>query len=148
MDEEGEYERNLVKYCRSPSQGSLLSGCRSRCHIVIRGAFPLNRVHQGLEQLIQLYCLAGFDREELNSISSQILNSHTYFCEDKKTVNSLTFCAWYPVCHFAASSTRAASILIKLTHAPSFLHRARSRWPWIPHSNRCIIIIWHELLCI
>ena len=55
----------------------LLSGFRSRCHMVIKGAFPFNRVHQGLEQLIHLYCLAGFDREELSSISSQILNSQT-----------------------------------------------------------------------
>ena len=54
----------------------LLSGFCSRCHIVTRGAFLLHRVHQGLEQLIQLYCLAaGFDRDELSSISSQILNS-------------------------------------------------------------------------
>ena len=52
----------------------LLSGFRSRCDIVTKGAFPTHRVHQGLEQLIQLYCLAGFDRDELNSIPSQILN--------------------------------------------------------------------------
>ena len=57
----------------------LLSGFRSRCHVIIKGAFPLHRVHQGLEQLIQLYCLAGFEREELNSISSQILNTQTDF---------------------------------------------------------------------
>ena len=60
------------KSCRL---SQLQSGFRSRCHIAIKGAFPIHRVHQGLEQLIQLYCLAGFDRDEPNCISSQILNS-------------------------------------------------------------------------
>ena len=53
-----------------------LRGFRSRCHIVTKGAFPIHCVHQDLEQLIQLYCLAGFDGEEFNSISSLILNYH------------------------------------------------------------------------
>ena len=66
----------LSPFSASPPK-VLLSGFRSRCHIVIKGAFPLHRVHQGLEQLIQLDCLAGFDRDELNCISSQILTTHT-----------------------------------------------------------------------
>ena len=64
----------LSPFSASPPK-VLLSGFRSRCHIVTGGALPIHRVHQGLEQLIQLYCLAGFDRDELNCISSQILNS-------------------------------------------------------------------------
>ena len=48
----------------------LLSGFRSRCHIVIKGAFPSSRVHQGLSQLIRLYTRAGFPNEELQKISN------------------------------------------------------------------------------
>ena len=54
----------------------LLSGFRSRCHIVVKGAFPNYRVRQGLDQLIHLYTLAGFPTEELHTISSQILTQH------------------------------------------------------------------------
>ena len=54
----------------------LLSGFRSRCHIVVKGAFPDFRVRQGLDQLIHLYTLAGFPNEELHTISSQILIQH------------------------------------------------------------------------
>ena len=50
----------------------LLSGFRSRCHIVIKGAFPAFRVQQGLTQLIHLYTRAGFPKEELQSISDQL----------------------------------------------------------------------------
>ena len=65
------------KFCRQSASPPriLFSGFRSRCHIVVKGAFPVCRVHQGLQQLIQVYHLAGFDLEELNSISSQILSS-------------------------------------------------------------------------
>ena len=67
----------LSPFSASPPK-VLLSGLRSRCHIVAKGAFPLHRVYQGLEQLIQLYCLAGFDRDdEPNCISSKILNALT-----------------------------------------------------------------------
>ena len=44
----------------APPPKVLLSGFRSRCRIVGKGAFPLHRAHQGLEQLIHLYTLAGF----------------------------------------------------------------------------------------
>ena len=54
----------------------LLSGFRSRCHIVIKGAFPIFRVHQGLTQLIHLYTRAGFPKEELQTISDQLLIQH------------------------------------------------------------------------
>jgi len=54
----------------------LLSGFRSRCHIVVKGAFPEHRVRQGLDQLIHLYNLAGFPNEELQTISTQILTQH------------------------------------------------------------------------
>ena len=54
----------------------LLSGFRSRCHIVVNGAFPAHRVQQGLAQLVELYSLAGFDRDDLNCISSNILTTN------------------------------------------------------------------------
>ena len=54
----------------------LLSGFRSRCHIVIKGAFPTFRVQQGLTQLIHLYTRAGFPKEELKTISEQLLIQH------------------------------------------------------------------------
>ena len=54
----------LSPYSASPPK-VLLSGFRSRRHIVIKGAFPEYRVQQGLDQLIDLYTLAGFSREEL-----------------------------------------------------------------------------------
>ena len=50
----------------------LLSGFRSRCHIVVKGAYPEFRVQQGLDQLIELYTLAGFDRAQLVSLATQI----------------------------------------------------------------------------
>ena len=57
----------------------LLSGFRSRCHIVIKGAFPASRVQQGLTQLIHLYSRAGFPKEELQTISDQLLIQHQNF---------------------------------------------------------------------
>ena len=65
----------LSPFSASPPQ-VLLSGFRSRCHIVVKGAFPDFRVRQGLDQLIHLYTLAGFPNEELHTISSQILIQH------------------------------------------------------------------------
>jgi hypothetical protein len=65
----------LSPYSASPPQ-VLLSGFRSRCHIVVKGAFPDYRVQRGLDQLIHLYTLAGFPNEELHTISSQILTQH------------------------------------------------------------------------
>ena len=59
----------LSPFSASPAK-VLLSGFRSRCHIVIKGAFPAFRVQQGLTQLIQLYTRAGFPRR--NSRQSQI----------------------------------------------------------------------------
>ena len=65
----------LSPYSASPPK-VLLSGFRSRCHIVIKGAFPTARVHQGLDQLIRLYTRAGFPKEELQSLSDQLLIQH------------------------------------------------------------------------
>ena len=39
-----------------PSQ-SFARGVRSRCHIVVNGAFPTHRVQQGLAQLVDLFWL-------------------------------------------------------------------------------------------
>ena len=61
----------LSPYSASPPR-VLLSGFRSRCHIVVKGAFPEFRVQQGLDQLIELYALAGFDSQQLVSLASQI----------------------------------------------------------------------------
>eukprot|EP00435_Cladocopium_sp_Y103_P056916 s61_g19.t1 len=44
----------LSPFSASPPK-VLLSGFRSRCHIVAKGAHPLHRVHAGIQQLIQLY---------------------------------------------------------------------------------------------
>ena len=77
----------------------LLSGFRSRCHIVVKGAFPAHRVHQGLEQSIQLYSLAGLDRDEPNCISSQILNAQTApRKKSQRTFHSLGFLGFLSVC--------------------------------------------------
>ena len=65
----------LSPFSASPPK-VLLSGFRSRCHIVIKGAFPEPRVQQGLDQLIHLYTRAGFPKEELQTISSHILIQH------------------------------------------------------------------------
>ena len=65
----------LSPFSASPPK-VLLSGFRSRCHIVIKGAFPEFRVRQGLDQLIQLYTRAGFPNEELHAISNQIMIQH------------------------------------------------------------------------
>ena len=66
---------SVCPYSASPPN-VLLSGFRSRCHIVVKGACPGYRVRQGLDQLIQLYTLAGFSSEELIQISSRILDLH------------------------------------------------------------------------
>ena len=65
----------LSPFSASPPK-VLLSGFRSRCHIVIKGAFPNFRVQQGLSQLIRLYTRAGFPNEELQTISNQLLIQH------------------------------------------------------------------------
>jgi hypothetical protein len=72
----------LSPFSASPPK-VLLSGFRSRCHIVVKGAFPEYRIQQGLDQLIHLYTLAGFSSEELTSISSRILDLHR--TEENKT---------------------------------------------------------------
>ena len=66
----------LSPFSASPPK-VLLSGFRSRCHIVIKGAFPQLRVLQGLDQLIRLYTTAGFPKEDLQAISDQLLLQHS-----------------------------------------------------------------------
>ena len=73
----------LSPYSASPP-AVLLSGFRSRCHIVIKGAFPSTRVEQGLTQLIRLYSRAGFPNEELQSISNQLLIQHQNSSQGEK----------------------------------------------------------------
>eukprot|EP00435_Cladocopium_sp_Y103_P062016 s301_g23.t1 len=63
----------LSPFSASPPK-VLLSGFRSRCHIVAKGAHPIHRVHAGIQQLIDLYTLAGFEANDLQTISSQILS--------------------------------------------------------------------------
>ena len=65
----------LSPFSASPPK-VLLSGFRSRCHIVVNGAFPAHRAQQGLAQLVDLYSIAGFDRDDLSCISSKILTTN------------------------------------------------------------------------
>ena len=75
----------MSPYSASPPK-VLLSGFRSRCHIVVKGAFSPHRVQQGLDQLVDLYSLAGFDRQELLTLSSQI---QLHAQQGQKTVSGL-----------------------------------------------------------
>ena len=63
-----------------------MSHCRQR------GILRLYRVRQGLDQLIQLYILAGFSSDELHHISSQIMTLHqngkSGICCGRATVHS------------------------------------------------------------
>ena len=80
----------LSPFSASPPK-VLLSGFRSRCHIVVKRAFPEFRVRKGIDQLIQLYALAGFPNEELHQISTQILTQHQNLqtLEQKSFVHSV-----------------------------------------------------------
>ena len=79
----------LSPFSASPPK-VLLSGFRSRCHIVIKGAFPQLRVLQGLDQLIRLYTTAGFPKEDLQAISDQLLLQHST-CGVKISAATLAF---------------------------------------------------------
>ena len=85
----------LSPFSASPPR-VFLSGFRSRCHIVVKGAFPDFRVRQGLDQLIHLihlYTLAGFPNEELHTISSQILIQHQNLqTHEQKLAGRLELC--------------------------------------------------------
>ena len=49
----------------------------SMSHCMLKGAYLRHRVHLGLQQLTEMYSLAGFDVDvELSSIPSQILALH------------------------------------------------------------------------
>ena len=84
----------------------LLSGFRSRCHIVIKGAFPAFRVQQGLTQLIHLYTRAGFPKEELQTISDQLLIQHRNLPSQRQTRASRLLAhvsMWFLGCFWAFS---------------------------------------------
>ena len=79
----------------------LLSGFRSRCHIVIKGAFPASRVQQGLTQLIHLYSRAGFPKEELQTISDQLSIQHQNFpsrCQTRVFARTIMCCVVFLLC--------------------------------------------------
>ena len=86
----------LSPFSASPPK-VLPSGFRSRCHIVVNGAFQAHRVHQGLAQLVDLYSIAGFDPEELHSISSKILTTHL---RENVAAVCLATAAFIPFIHF------------------------------------------------
>ena len=87
----------LSPFSASPPK-VLLSGFRSRCHIVIKGAFPEFCVRQGLDQLIHLYTRAGFPKEELHAISTHILTQH----QNLQPPESNLHCRY---CHAASVAT-------------------------------------------
>ena len=141
----------------------LLSGFRSRCHIVIKGAFPASRVQQGLTQLIHLYSRAGFPKEELQTISDQLLIQHQNFPSQSQTrafclhthmPSCFSFLFWFSFlfsflgCAFCSFSCGASfpcvlfgSFLAQSSLAPSFLwcipdgSRPSSRFPSPPGSG-------------
>ena len=63
----------------SPTSASppqvLLNGFRSRCHIVVKCAFPDHQKIQGIHRLTETYERAGFDPHELWKIAKSILTS-------------------------------------------------------------------------
>ena len=148
----------------------LLSGFRPRCHIVIKGAFPASRVQQGLTQLIHLYIRAGFPKEELQTISDQLLIQHQNFPSQCQTRASrlhahvliwfprlfwiFFFCLFFPwLCLLPLSSCCVAfpcahfgSFLAQPSLAPSFLWWYSS-W-WITLKLAPSITTWLGLWCI
>ena len=63
----------------SPTSASppqvLLSGFRSRCHIVVKCAFPYQQKINGIHRLTETYEKAGFEPKELRQIAQSILHS-------------------------------------------------------------------------
>ena len=146
----------------------LLSGFRSRCHIVIKGAFPSLRVQQGLSQLIRLYTRAGFPNEELQAISNQLLIQHQ---NSSLLFSKIASAAFGMGCSFLCVPVVASSFLFpgfflsllvvvvflwslaSLLQLPgssfAFLLLRRSfERSWIMLKDERSIIIWLELLCI
>ena len=115
----------LSPYSASPPK-VLLSGFRSRCHIVIKGAFPEARVQQGLDQLIGLYTKAGFPKEELQSISVQLTTQH----QNRDLLSKMSACTalaakvlQVPSCCWTFSSS-----FLFLSLFPSFLLSSAVLW--------------------
>ena len=148
----------------------LLSGFRSRCHIVIKGAFPASRVQQGLTQLIHLYTRAGFPKEELQTISDQLLIQHQNLPSQRQTrasrllahvSMSLLGCFWsfsfsfsslgcvffsFSPCCAGFLCVSFGSFLAQPSLALSFL-RWHSSW-WITLKLAPSITTWLGLWCI
>ena len=154
----------LSPFSASPPK-VLLSGFRSRCHIVIKGAFPEARVHQGLAQLIRLYTSAGFPKEDLQSISEQLLTQHQN-CAVKVLVSFQ--CITTHMLHDFWASCGLTTSLLLLSKLPYWCYQlswnlpqrfAYSTWffspylianiePWITHKDELFTIISPEPLCI
>ena len=154
----------LSPYSASPPK-VLLSGFRSRCHIVIKGAYPQARVLQGLAQLIRLYTTAGFPKEDLQSISDQLLIQHQT-CE-KNTTRDHSTCDSLRPSNFIHSTFVSAilvlscpsMVLLRFFGFPSaavfgpnlpaslflFSHLVLQ---WIMPKDELSIIIWPGLSCI
>ena len=147
----------LSPYSASPPK-VLLSGFRSRCHIVVKGAFPEFRVQQGLDQLIHLYTLAGFPNEELQMISTQILTQHLNFQphENRASLSRwfFTFCG-FPFCCFTCYFlffTTYFDVSLAQTRTPIHLRfKINFQWnntPWNTPMAVKSTTIWLGLLCI
>ena len=134
----------------------LLSGFRSCCHIVIKGAFPASRVQQGLTQLIHLYTRAGFPKEELQTVSDQLLIQHQNLQSQRQTEASCLLahvsmlflgCVWHLLFLFLSLSLVVSSSPSPLFCAGflcgsfgSFLAQLRSLSPFcgdIPPDGSC-----------
>ena len=152
----------LSPFSASPPK-VLLSGFRSRCHIVINGAFPEFRVQQGLVQLIHLYTRAGFPKEELQAISNHILIQHQNLQLPSQTcASSLLVCICSSVLVFLSFSSFfhgfflfllwlslvfLCSVLAQPPLSPNFFF-CQFRSPWTTLKVVPFITIWLGLLCI
>ena len=105
----------LSPFSASPPK-VLLSGFRSRCHIVIKGAFPEPRVQQGLDQLIHLCTRAGFPKGTPNHFQSHF-DSASEPSAAKSNMRCPTtlvcFCLWLvPLLSFLFFSSSSSSFLL------------------------------------
>ena len=157
----------LSPFSASPPK-VLLSGFRSRCHIVIKGAFPHLRVLQGLDQLIRLYTTAGFPKEDLQIISDQLLLQHSA-CGVKilgyQLLVVVVFCAFFFLLRgvfsffffirfhgfhwfFAVLTCHCCCLFSQRVQAIAIpLCTVSLLWPWIMHKEELSIIILPGLSC-
>ena len=139
----------LSPFSASPPK-VLLSGFRSRCHIVVKGAFPDFRVRQGLDQIIHLYTLAGFPNGELHTISSQILIQHQNLqTHEQKSLVVSSFVVSSPLCCFCCALFSPLRVVLAwLKPAFLFFVTACSTWPWIMPKAGNFIITWVGPSCL